>query len=285
LIVLVPTRFIPWESIAFRTLFGEMLQGLRLWLTASRQMEIQSFARLDQIALDEILAPAPFDAEWAETEADLVPVLGSDHLAHCTNPGDRRALYQLVRVLKPQNVLEAGTRFGVSALYIAAALSRNYLDGGAMGKLVTLDIADVDDPARPWASYGLKHSPRELIAAAGLSGIVEFVTARSTDFLMCDQRRFSLVYLDGSTAAGEVYRDLQLLPWVLSKNAVVLKHAFFPGGRRLWPNEKALAGCARALSRLQREGVPIAARPLGELPWPTKYGGRITSLALIGRTS
>jgi hypothetical protein len=31
--------------------------------------------------------------------------------------------------------------------------------------------------------------------------------------------------------------------------------------------------------------VPLAARPLGELPWLTKYGGRVTSLALIGRTS
>jgi hypothetical protein len=102
---------------------------------------------------------------------------------------------------------------------------------------------------------------------------------------MRDQRHFSFVYLDGSTAAGEVYRDLQLLPRVLAGNAVVLNHCFFPGGRKLWPNEKALAGWSRALSRLQREGVPLAARPLGELPWPTKYGGRITSLALIGRTS
>jgi predicted O-methyltransferase YrrM len=284
LIVLVPTRFVPWESIAFRSLCGEMLQGLRLWLTASRPMEIQSFARLDQIALDEILDPVPFEAEWGETETELAPVLGSDHLAHCTNPGDRRALYQLIRVLKPQNVLEVGTRFGVSALYIAAALRRNQRDGGPTGKLLTLDIADFDDPRRPWASCGLKHSPRELIVAAGLLGLVEFVSARSTDFLMSDQRRFSFVYLDGSTAAGEVYRDLQLLPRVLANNAVVLNHCFFPGGRKLWPNEKALAGCARALSRLQREGVALAAQPLGVLPWPTKYGGHVTSLALIGRT-
>jgi len=285
LIVLVPTRFIPWESIAFRSLIGDMLHGLRLWLAPSGQMEIQSFARLDRIVLNEILDPAPFEAEWAETEAELAAILGSDHLAHCTNPGDRRALYQFIRVLKPQNVLEIGTRFGVSALYIAAALRRNHRDGGPLGKLLTLDVADVDDPARPWTSYGLRHSPRELVGAAGLSGIVEFVTARSTDFLIRDQRRFSFVYLDGSTAADEIYRDLQLLPRVLANNAVVLKHAFFPDGRKLWPNEKALAGCSRALSRLQREGVPLAAQPLGELPWLTKYGGRITSLALIGRMS
>jgi predicted O-methyltransferase YrrM len=281
--MLAPPRFIPRDFIAFRSLFGEMLQGLRLWLTPARQMETQLFARLDQIALDEILDPAPFEAEWGNTEAELAAVLGSGQLAHCTNPGDRRALYQFIRALKPQNVLEVGTRFGVSALYVAAALRRNHLDGGPLGKLVTLDIADIDTPARRWASYGLKHPPRELIAAAGLSNIIEFVTVRSTDFLMRDQRRFSFVYLDGSTAASEVYRDLQLLPRVLSRNAVVLEHAFFPDGRKLWPNEKALAGCSRALSRLQREGLPIAARPLRELPWPTKHGGRVTSLALIGR--
>jgi len=108
----VRTRFIPWESIAFRSLFGEMLHGLRLWPTASRQMEITPFARLDEIALDD-----------------------------------------------------------------------------------------------------------------------------------------------------------------------------YAGGRKLWPNEKALAGCSRALSRPQRKGVPLAARPLGEVPQPNKYGVRVTSLALIGRTS
>lgn len=36
-----------------------------------------------------------------------------------------------------------------------------------------------------------------------------------------------------------------------------------------------------AVRRLLREGWPIVVRPLGELPWPTKLGRNVTSLALV----
>jgi hypothetical protein len=37
--------------------------------------------------------------------------------------------------------------------------------------------------------------------------------------------------------------------------------------------------------RLQRAGWPIEVRPLGALPWPTKLGTSMTSLALLGRAA
>ena len=33
--------------------------------------------------------------------------------------------------------------------------------------------------------------------------------------------------------------------------------------------------------RLKAEGAKLTVLPLGELPWPTKYGSNLTSLALM----
>jgi hypothetical protein len=42
-------------------------------------------------------------------------------------------------------------------------------------------------------------------------------------------------------------------------------------------------GLYLAVARLRSEGVGIGVLPLGELPWPTKAGSHLTSLALAGR--
>jgi len=122
-----------------------------------------------------------------------------------------------------------------------------------------------------------------MLAAAGLVDKVEFVTLDSPKFLSTTKRRFEFVYLDGSTAAAGVYRDLQNLPNALNSGAVALLHVYFPDGRPLWPGQAAITGPWRAVTRLQAEGAGIAVRPLGELPWPTKGKKRTTSLAVIGR--
>jgi hypothetical protein len=55
-----------------------------------------------------------------------------------------------------------------------------------------------------------------------------------------------------------------------------------PGLRPLWPDGKVIQGPQLAVQRLQRAGWPIEAQPLGELPWPTKQGTSMTSMALLG---
>lgn len=268
-----------------RAWLGERLNPIRLRRVPRRDIDYAILAPADQFDVAGILDPVLFDDEWRALEAEVQRLTGSKASAdHSSNAGDRRALYQFVRRLRPRAVLEIGTWLGISTLCIAAAMRQNINSSGdRTGILTTIDALNVDSPAHPWRRCGLSRSPRDLISAAGLGNIVEFVTEESSIFLASAGRRFDFAYLDGSTAAARVYRDLQELPNVLHTGAAALLHVYFPGGRPLWPGEPAITGPWRAVNRLQAEGVSIAARPLRELPWQTKRGGRTTSLALIAR--
>ena len=202
------------------------------------------------------------------------------------NLGDRRALYSLVKWLKPASVLEIGTHLGSSTLCIAAALKRNASDGGALGGLTTVDAADVNHPETGrWRQMGADRSPRQMIQDIGMDDQVSFVTSDSIRFLRhCDQR-FDFVFLDGSHAATWVYREVQLVQPLLNPDAVVLLHDYFPDGEPLWPGRRAIPGPAMAIARLLAERAPIRVSPLGALPWPTKEDSSVTSLALLGRSS
>jgi predicted O-methyltransferase YrrM len=265
-----------------RSWFGERLNAIRLSNVPRRETSFGALIRLDDLDPRHILDPLPFQQEWQLVERDvrtLIQMGGSLH--HSSNPGDKRALYQFVRHLRPGNVLEIGTAYGISALYIGLAMRRNALEcGGEAGRLTTVDIVGIDSPVR---SLGPNRSPRAMISNAGVADLIEFVTGDAPTFLEKTDRRFDFIYIDGSTAAAAVYRCLQSLPRVLGNEAVVLMHTYYPNGRPLWPGEPAISGPWRALLRLESEGTGITARHLGELPWPTKRGTRITSLALIGR--
>ena len=265
---------------------GEYLNGARLWRVGSRDIDFSHFARLDNLNIRSILDPGRFNSDWIEAHNHIQSVvLAGQNVVHSPNVGDLRAIYQFVRHLKPRRVLEVGTCLGACALYIGTALQQNAAETARdCGALTTIDIRDVNDRTiQPLATSGLTRSPREAVVAAGLGEVVHFVIARSYDFLRETNDRFDFVYLDGSTAAADVYRDLQNINHALDDNAVVLQHAFFPNGRPLWDGEHAVTGPWRAVRRFQSEGAPLAAAPLGQLPWPTKKGSRATSLALLGR--
>jgi len=55
----------------------------------------------------------------------------------------------------------------------------------------------------------------------------------------------------------------------------------FPRGAPLDARRAGDPGPWLGLARLQREGARLEVLPLGELDWPTKLGGRMTSLALV----
>jgi predicted O-methyltransferase YrrM len=267
-----------------RSWFGERLNAIRLSQVPRREISFGSLIRLDDLDPSRILDPLPFEKEWQSVDRHvraLVEESGSLH--HSSNPGDKRALYQFVRHLRPANVLEIGTAYAMSALYIGLALRRNALEfGGETGRLTTVDIVGIDSPVR---LFGPNRSPRAMIGKAGIADLIEFVTSDAPTFLESTHRRFDFIYIDGSTAAAAVYRSLQALPTALANEAVVLIHTYYPNGQPLWPGEPAIAGPWRALRRLESEAADIGVRHLGTLPWPTKRGTSTTSLALIGRAS
>jgi predicted O-methyltransferase YrrM len=197
------------------------------------------------------------------------------------NPGDRRALHALVLGLQPRRVLEIGTHIGCSTLSLAVALQRT------AGKLWTVDIQDVNDPAaRPWLVHGSSASPAELAERLGCRQRITFVTADSLSFLGAEQGDpggFDLIFLDGLHFAAQVYQEIPLALRRLRPGGLILLHDYFPERRPLWRDGAVIAGPWLAIERLRREGAGFDVLPLGRLPWPTKLGSHVTSLALLVR--
>jgi len=200
------------------------------------------------------------------------------------NPGDRRAIYYLISKLKPSSVLEIGTHIGASTLHIASALFMSQIKDGRHANLVSVDIADVNDPiSKPWLEYGTKVSPIEMVNEMGFGTFVEFVKDTSFDYLARCERKFDFIFLDGSHAAKIVYREIPSSLNSLNKDGLILLHDHFPDLKPLWSNGSVIPGPFLATERLRDEGANLVVLPLDELTWPTKLQSNVTSLALLLR--
>lgn len=240
----------------------------------------QALAPASAIDLERMLRDSRSDAEWPAVEASVAE-LGITSRAAGVNVGDRRALYYLVRHLEPRTVLEIGTHIGASTVHIASALQHG---SHADFELHTVDIHDVNDPdTGQWRRLGSTMSPAAMMQRLGCAGHVEFYTEDSLVHLARGCGRFDLIFLDGEHAAGQVYREVPLALDLLADGGLILLHDYFPGGRPLWANRHVVPGPYQAVERLRAEGAPLVALPLGALPWPTKLGSHVTSLALLCR--
>lgn len=240
-------------------------------------------AALGQPSLHQALSAPTVDAEWPRVaeEIDRFQIAAT---AGGVNPGDRRALYYLLRALRPTRVLEVGTHIGASTVHIAAALRSNAVTGGPTPDFTTVDILDVNDSnARPWAQYGCPWAPAALIDRLGMAGSVSFVARPSLGFLADTGPNFDFIFLDGDHSAATVYRELPAALRRLAWGGLVVLHDYFPDGRSLWPDSPVIPGPWLGVRRLCREGARLRVLPLGDLPWPTKLGRNVTSLAAVVR--
>src|ERR1700761_3462792 len=77
----------------------------------------------------------PGVASWADaTAADLALAFEDRYIA--VSPEAGRLLYALARAIRPATVVEFGTSYGISTLYLAAAVT----DNGA-GQVVTTELS------------------------------------------------------------------------------------------------------------------------------------------------
>lgn len=198
------------------------------------------------------------------------------------NPGDRRALYYLISKFKPTSILEVGTHIGASTIHIATALKAI----GIKANLTTLDIRDVNSTSyKPWLEYGAKYSPSQMIEGLGYGAFVNFVTNTSFSFFETTQEKYDFIFLDGDHSASTVYKEIPFALKALNKNGVILLHDYFPNGKPLWSNNQVISGPYNATERFISEGADLIVLPLGDLPWATKFGSNITSLALLVKKS
>lgn len=236
---------------------------------------------LEPARLAALLADPAAVAAWPAVGAEMAG-LGITASAHGVNPGDRRALYYLVRGLRPSRVLEIGTHIGASTAHIAAALRDNAAAGAAPAGFTSVDIIDVNDPVQtPWLEYGARHSPAELVRELGMAQAVRFVAQPSLTYLREARERFDFIFLDGDHGAPTVYQELPAALARLAPGGFLLLHDYFPEARPLWPGDPVIAGVWLGAERLRAEGARLRVLPLGQLPWPTKLGRSVTSLAAV----
>lgn len=260
-------------------------ENVRLHRVPVLQSDVSALGETDELTLAAVFAEGRNDPQW-ETLASSIAALGiADHTG-AVNPGDRRAIFILVRWLRITSVLEIGTHIGASAVHIAIALRATSAALGRPGEfdLTTVDIVDVnDDRTRRWARFGSTYSPAELIRQLGCEDSVQFVTRRSLEYMSGCAKRYGLIFLDGDHSAHTVYQEVPAALRLLEPGGHILLHDYFPNLEALWAGSAPARGPWLAMERLRREGVPIRAIPLGALPWPTKRGSTVTSLALVTR--
>lgn len=256
-------------------------ERLRLYRVPRQSCDTSPLRQTDAAWLEATFARDATRGEWPGVEQELGQLRIST-TSFGVNPGDRRALFHLIRALNPGRVLEVGTNIGASTSHIAVGLRMN----GPGGTLTTVDVVPVNDArSGPWVAAGSPFSPAGLMQQLGMAQRVEFVTMPSLEFLAGGGERFDLIFLDGDHAAATVYQELPAALSRLNREGVILLHDFFPQGRPLWPDGALIAGPWLAAERLRQEGARLEVVPLGDLPWPTKQGGRRTSLALVSRSA
>jgi len=256
-----------------------------LSLLPKRQLDLTPLRQTAQAELATMFSCPSIAQEWPEvaTAIDQIVVI-EDMKTGGVNPGDRRALYYLTRALRARRVLEIGTHVGASTIHIAAAMKRNAEDAGDECRLVTVDISDVNDADDAyWKRAGLACSPRDAIAAIGLARCATFIMMDSISYLDAHDERFDLIFLDGDHTAQNVYREIPRALQHLRPDGAVIMHDVFPGLRPLWRDGAVVPGPFLAVQRFRNEGAEIELLPLGALPWPTKLGSHVTSLALLSR--
>ncbi|NBC26849.1 MAG: hypothetical protein GVY08_08305 [Bacteroidetes bacterium] len=200
------------------------------------------------------------------------------------NHGDRRAIFYTVCFFEPENVLEIGTHIGASTIHISNALFYTRVLNGKNAKLTTVDMRDVNSGVeKPWRRYGAKFSPERMIRELGHQKFVNFKADKSLNFMNETNESFDFIFLDGSHNASNVYQEIPAALQLLNPEGNILLHDYYPDNKPLWKDRKPVYGPYRAVERLKKEGANFKVVPLGELPWETKNGTTITSLALMFR--
>ncbi|MCZ6776820.1 MAG: class I SAM-dependent methyltransferase [Ignavibacteria bacterium] len=139
--------------------------------------------------------PEEWTSDWAERMSDF-------YLSASREQG--RFLYQTVRATKAQYVVEFGTSFGISTIYIAAALHDNH-----GGKLVSAELIE---------SKAAK--PKKHIHSTGLGDYVDIRIGDALETLTDPERPIDLLYLDGGPT---LYPNvLKLLQPHLCEGALVI---------------------------------------------------------------
>lgn len=150
---------------------------------------------------------------------------------------DGKLLYALVRLLKPQHILEIGTYRGGSVNHLAAAVIKN---GG--GHIVTVDI---------WQRGGeaILDEYQDIVA----------VVHENSDFFLerFAAPAFDFIFEDGPHSEHSVHNIYQSLPRVLEDGSFILSHDTDTGMREYINNGMRKGGADMDAVRFYSVGLPV----------------------------
>ena len=151
-----------------------------------------SLSKITGEKLSQIFLNEKIQIEW-ENDASKISSLKIPDMAGGVNSGDRRALYFLVRMLKPASILEIGTHIGSSTIAIALSALKNRTEG-VNTKIISNDIIDVNNQVnKPWEVFGSPASPADLLDQIGCDDTVSFEIGNSIDKLSLP-RKFGVMF-------------------------------------------------------------------------------------------
>jgi predicted O-methyltransferase YrrM len=241
-----------------------------------------TLSKINGEKLSQIFLNKKIQIEW-KNDVSKISSLKIPDMAGGVNSGDRRALYFLVRMLKPASILEIGTHIGSSTIALALSALKNRREG-VNTKIISTDIIDVNDQVnKPWEVFGAPVSPADLLNQIGCENIVSFEIGNSIDKLSLP-RKFGIIFLDGDHRASTVYKEIPFALKCLEDGGVIILHDYFPNLEPLWKNQMPIAGPFLAIQRFIDEGIGLNIIPFGELPWSTKFGSNLTSLAILAKS-
>jgi len=149
--------------------------------------------------------------------------------------------------------------------------------------VTTVDVVDVNAAHGPWQQLELPRAPEVNAERLGCRDRISFRAQSSLAFMQATAERFDLIFLDGDHSANAVYQEVAAGLRLLNPGGVILLHDYYPEARLMYPDGTIIFGPFQALSRIGRENAAIRVCPLGALPWATKQGSHLTSLALVAR--
>lgn len=256
-------------------------QAKRLGKVTHRSCDVTNLGKISEGELKEIFTSGSIQSVWEKVLPTIESLELPETMSWGINPGDRRSLFYLIYALQPKTVLEIGTHIGCSTAHIALALK----ELGTTNNFTTVDIIDVNDPVdKPWKDFHAKSSPAEMIKEIKADSFTQFKVLPSLDFFKNNAQKFDFIFLDGLHYAYTVYQEIPLALQHLNPGGFILLHDYFPHQQSLWEGQPAIVGPYLGVERLLGEKAPIDVIPLGKLPWPTKLGTNITSLALVTKT-